>query len=382
MRLPPFAAVAGAGMAFALAQGLSYPLLAILQEQLGYTAFFIGLSAAMTPLGLLVSSPFTPRVVSRFPAQSVVLICCVGAVALYVVMGLWQHWLVWLIARFLLGVLLNPVFMMAEVWTLSLAPPGKHGRYVAALSMVMQVGFAGGPAILALMGEQGFAPFAVCIAAFIACIGIIAVARGLPDVSHGSAPESAIRMILVAPVLLGAVAVTAGFEQGALSLLPIYAGDHGYSEQTGAWLLTCMVGGSIAVTPIAGWMAERIGARRSLVWLSAIAALGAPLMTLLIETPMVWPYIAIWGGCYFGIYTAALVEAGERFAGPSLVALNAAIGIMWGIGGLTGGPATGAAMDLFGPEAMPAMFTLLFGGLALAAWLRSRSRQEVRPDAK
>jgi len=374
MRLPPFVAVAAAGLTFALAQGLSYPLLAILQEQWGYSSFFIGISAAMTPFGLLVSSPFTPRVVSRFPAQAVVLICCVGAVLLYTLMGLWQHWLVWLIARFLLGVLLNPVFMMAEVWTLSLAPPGKQGRYVAALSVVMQVGFAGGPAILALMGEQGFAPFAVCIIAFIACISIIAIARDLPDVSHGNAPESAIRMILVAPVLLAAVAVTAGFEQGALSLLPIYAGEHGFSEENAAWLLTVMIGGSIAVTPIAGWMAERIGARRSMVWLAATAALGAPLLTLLVETPFVWVYIALWGGTYFGIYTVALVEAGERFSGPSLVALNAAIGIMWGIGGLTGGPASGAAMDLFGPEALPAMFTLLFGALAVAAWLRSRGR--------
>ena len=375
MKLPPFAAVAAAGTAFALAQGLSYPLLAILQEQWGYSSFFIGVSAAMTPLGLLLSSPFTPRVVSRFQPQSVVTLCSVCVVVLYAIMGLWQHWLVWLVVRFLLGVLLNPVFMMAEVWTLSLAPPGKQGRYVAALSMVMQVGFASGPAILAVMGEQGFAPFAVCILAFLACIAIIAPAKGLPDVSHGNAPESAIRMILVAPVLLAAVAVTAGFEQGALSLLPIYAGDHGYSEETAAWLLAAMVGGAIAITPIAGWMAERIGARRSLVWFAVIATLGAPVLSFVIETSLVWPYIAIWGGCYFGIYTVALVEAGERFAGPSLVALNAAIGIMWGIGGLTGGPATGAAMDTFGPEAMPAVFTLFFGGLALAAWLRSRGRE-------
>ena len=209
-----------------------------------------------------------------------------------------------------------------------------------------------------------------------ACVAIIASARGLPDVGHGNAPESAIRMILIAPVLLAAVAVTAGFEQGALSLLPIYAGDHGYPEETAAWLLTVMIGGSIAVTPIAGWMAEKIGARRSMVWLSAVAALGAPLLTILIETPLIWIYLALWGGTYFGIYTVALVEAGERFAGPSLVALNAAVGIMWGIGGLTGGPAAGAAMDAFGPEALPAMFTLLFGGLALAAWLRSRGRSD------
>lgn len=381
MRIPPFAAVAAAGLAFAMAQGLSYPLLAILQEQRGYSSFFIGVSAAMTPLGLLISSPFTPRVLSRFAALRVVLICCAGVVALYLVMGLWQHWLVWLIARLLLGVLLNPVFLMAEVWTLSLAPKGQHGRYVAGLAMILQIGFTLGPATLAIIGEQGFAPFGVSIGAFIVCMAILAASRDLPDSSHGAAPESPFRMILAAPVLLAAVAVTAGFEQGALSLLPLYAGEHGYSEEAGAWLLTVLVGGSIAVTPIAGWLAERYGARRSLVWLAGFSALGAPLMILLIETPYIWPYMVIWGGTYFGIYTLALVEAGERFSGPSLVALNAAVGVMWGIGGLTGGPVGGAAMDWAGPEALPVIFTVLFAMLAIAAWLRARQRGGMEPDA-
>ena len=373
--IPPFAAVAAAGLTFALAQGLSYPLLAILQEQWGYSSFFIGVSAAMTPLGLLISSPFSPRLLARFPAQTVVVCCCAGAATLYAVMGLWQHWAVWMVARFLMGALLNPVFMMAEVWTLSLAPKGKQGRYVAALSTVMQMGFAGGPAVLALIGPEGFAPFGVTITAFIICLMIIATAKGLPDDSHGQAPQSAIGMILVAPVLLAAVAVTSAFEQGALSLLPIYAGAFGFAPDNAAWLLTLLIAGSMLLTPVAGLMAERIGARRTLTLLATIAALGAPLMIVLIETPFIWPYIILWGGTYFGIYTAALVEAGERFSGPGLVALNAAIGLMWGVGGLIGGPASGAGMDWFGPNALPIIFTALFGVLALAAWLRSRRRE-------
>lgn len=366
--------VLAAGLVFALAQGLSYPLLSILQEKQGLSATFIGVSAAMTPLGILLTSPLTPRLVARFDARGVVMACC-GAVAL-LYLAIWavdDPW-AWLPLRFGLGCALNPIFLMSEVWAISVAPAGQKGRTVAALAMTFQIGFASGPAVLGLLGEEGFAPFGVAIVAYMGCLAILALAKGLPEPGRGHAPESPFRMVRLAPVLLGAVAVVAGFEAAALSLLPLYAGAHGHAETAGAWLLAAMIGGSIAFTPLAGWAAERFGARRAMVWAAMAGAAGAPLLPLTIETPLAYVYLALWGGIYFAIYALALVEAGERFAGPQLVALNAAIGVMWGFGGLSGAPLAGAAMDLAGPEALPATFTLLLGGLAVAAWLRNRPR--------
>jgi hypothetical protein len=42
---------------FAVAQGLTYPLLSFILERQGTTSGLIGLSAAMTPLGFIVSRP-------------------------------------------------------------------------------------------------------------------------------------------------------------------------------------------------------------------------------------------------------------------------------------------------------------------------------------
>ena len=70
---------------------------------------------------------------------------------------------------------------------------------------------------------------------------------------------------------------------------------------------------------------------------------------------------------------------GQRFRGPDLVTANASIGLLWGLGGLTGPLIGGAAMDVWDPEGLPGVIvgaTLAF--LALAAWSRLRLPPGVR----
>ena len=50
---------------FAAAQGLTYPLLSFILERQGTTPDLIALSAAMTPLGFVVSAPFIPALARR-----------------------------------------------------------------------------------------------------------------------------------------------------------------------------------------------------------------------------------------------------------------------------------------------------------------------------
>ena len=76
----PWAAIAGViatVSVFAIAQGLSYPLLSFILQRQGVSPGMIGLSAAMTPIGFIVSSPLIPAVSPdasapderRFPAR-------------------------------------------------------------------------------------------------------------------------------------------------------------------------------------------------------------------------------------------------------------------------------------------------------------------------
>ena len=67
----PWAAIAGViatVSVFAIAQGLSYPLLSFILQRQGVSPGMIGLSAAMTPIGFIVSSPLIPGVSRWFGA--------------------------------------------------------------------------------------------------------------------------------------------------------------------------------------------------------------------------------------------------------------------------------------------------------------------------
>ena len=63
------------------------------------------------------------------------------------------------------------------------------------------------------------------------------------------------------------------------------------------------------------------------------------------------------------IANLALTELGDRFTGELLLAGNAAFALMWGVGGLFGGPLGGGAMDLFGPHGLPAVMALAYAVL-------------------
>ena len=71
-------------------------------------------------------------------------------------------------------------------------------------------------------------------------------------------------------------------------------------------------------------------------------------MPVLLDTPLIWPVLFVWGAVSFGIYTMALIELGERFSDAMLVAGNAAFSLMWGVGGIAVSPAVGASMDFLG----------------------------------
>jgi hypothetical protein len=81
---PRWAALLGVTAALAMfgaAQGLSYPLFTLLMQRQGMPPALIGLSAAMMPVGLILSAPLIPRAVSMFGARRLAVGCALAAAA-------------------------------------------------------------------------------------------------------------------------------------------------------------------------------------------------------------------------------------------------------------------------------------------------------------
>lgn len=372
----PWAAMAGiiaTVSVFAMAQGLTYPLLSFILERQGIPSGLIGLSAAMTPTGFILSAPFIPALSRRFGAIRLAILCSIlAALSLIAVAAIQNIW-AWMPLRFLLGFFANPLYVISETWLLAITPAARRGRIMGLYSSIVSGGFAIGPLSLGLVGIEGWPPFLSGIIAFLACgLIVLAVNPRLPDMPREGEATSVGGFFKLAPLLLFAVFVAAGFEQILLALFAVYGAALDSAEQRIASLITCFIAGNAMLQIVLGRIAESLGSRRTLLRCVLACLAGCLLLPVVFDTWLIWPLVFVWGGVSFGIYTLSLIQLGERFTGQSLIAGNAAFALVWGLGGIVGSPATGMAMQMIGHQGLPLSLGLLSGALAVLLMAKKR----------
>ena len=359
---------------FAVAQGLTYPLLSFILERQGTTPGLIGLSAAMTPLGFIVSAPFIPALSRQVGGTRLAILCSILAALTLIAIAWTQEVWTWMPLRFLLGFFANPLYVISETWLISITPAPRRGRIMGLYSSIVSGGFAIGPLSLGLVGTQGWPPFVIGIVAFVLCgLIVLAVVPRLPKMPHEGEATSVGGFFALAPLLLFAVFTAAAFEQTLVSLFPVYGAALGSAEERIASLITCFVAGNAVLQILLGRVAERFGSTRTMLFCALASLASCLLLPSIFNSWLIWPLVFLWGGVSFGIYTTSLIQLGERFAGQALIAGNAAFALVWGIGGIVGSPAAGLAMQLIGHQGLPLSLGLLC--CVLAVFLMAEGRR-------
>ncbi|MGO6705755.1 MFS transporter [Rhizobium leguminosarum] len=373
----PWAAMAGiiaTVTVFAVAQGLTYPLLSFILERQGTTSGLIGLSAAVTPLGFILSAPFIPALSRRVGGARLTILCSILAALTLMTIAWAQDVWAWMPLRFLLGVFANPLYVISETWLISITPAPRRGRIMGLYSSIVSGGFAIGPLSLWLTGTEGWPPFAIGIAAFLLCgLIVLAVVPRLPDMPGEGEATTVGRFFALAPLLLFAVFTAAAFEQTLLSLFAVYGAALGSAEERIASLITCFIAGNAVLQILLGRLAERLSSTRMMLFCVLACLASCLLLPSAFNSWLIWPLVFVWGGVSFGIYTLSLIQLGERFTGQALIAGNATFALVWGIGGIVGSPATGLAMQLIGHQGLPLSLCLL--SCVLAALMMARRRR-------
>ncbi len=217
-----WAALAGVTAALAMfgaAQGLSSPLFTLLMQKQGMSPGLIGLSAAMMPLGLILSASFVPAAVRLVGARNLAVGCSLIGALCFLAIGYLQNWVAWYVIRFIVGVVINPLYILGEVWALSLAPPSRRGRVMGVFNTLMGAGYAAGPFTLTFIGTSGWAPFSVGVGGFLLCAVILRlVSSKLTGFEDDGQPAGSFIGFehALAPALLLAVLVSAAVQQSTM----------------------------------------------------------------------------------------------------------------------------------------------------------------------
>jgi MFS family permease len=359
---------------FGAGVSLTAPLLSLTLEARGVDATLIGLNAAAAFLGVIFGPLLTPALVRRAGLRPVVLAGLALDAALVLLLKLFDSLAAWFIIRVALGSVGSTIFTASEAWIGSLAGAAMRGRIIGLYAAALSVGYGVGPLLLAAAGIGGWAPYLANVAICGLAALPLAAARAGSGGFDGAGHRGPLAVFAAAPVIVLTVGLFGLVDTATLSLLPIWARRIGLDPARAAASLAAVYFGSVALQVPIGWLSDRL-ARSTVLRICAAAGLvGAALVPLAAGLgPGLVLLLVLWGGVMGGLYPVALSMAGDRFRGPELVAANAAVVTSYGLGSLLGPALGGAAMDLWNPHGLLALFVLAFAGI-LVATKRPRTR--------
>ena len=363
--------------AFSVGQGLTYPLIALVMEGRGVSSTLSGLNAAVFAAGFATSTLMIGKLTALLRGDRLIVAGLVGASASLAAFAAFDELWLWFIARYLLGFSTSIIFTVSEAWLNTACPDRLRGRVSGIYGASMCAGFAAGPLAIPFVGtEDGFA-FAL-IAVYVAFVAFASVMLGRFARTRPAASSAGglMQFVRAAPVL-ALMVVAFGFSDiAAISTIPLYFVERGYSENFAALVVTMVALPTALAQPLVGWLLDH--ASRPLIAVGSALACGASFLLLpfLSSEYALLATVSLLGAASFSLYTCALTLLGDQFRGGLLVSGAAAYGLAYAIGSAAGSGATGVIMDLSlsaGPFSVGAIM-LVFAAVFATGLTRQRPR--------
>ena len=355
---------------------LVFPLLAIRLSEEGYSAGFIGASTAIGGLANIVIAPFIPRLGRMIGLRGVVLGAIAVAIATILLFNTAPGLIAGLALRFLFGGAIGTLFVVSEFWINVVSPETHRGVVLGVYGSVLALGFAGGPALLTLVGTDGPAAFLVGAAIFLLAVLPVAMTTGTAPAMSEHSEAGFLTFLRLTPA-----AVLAGFvfgivETSAYTLLPVYGLETGLTVADSALLVSAMALGNLLQIPL-GILSDRFDRRRLLIACALAGALGCAIIPALSDRyEAVSIALFLWGGLTAGLYTIGLALLGSNWRGADLAHANATFVMLYSAGLVIGPPIVGKAMDFARPNGLFGAIGVLF--LAYSVIVTFRGTSQVR----
>lgn len=346
---------------FGVTLGITYPLLAYILKRDGASTTVVGLNGAMTPLGMVLTALIVPALVRRVGPWWMMMAASMGVPVVLAVLALSQSLWLWFVLRFVLGACAVAMFILSETWISEIATTDNRARLMTAYSSILALGFALGPAVLAVSHNSESLALLVAIGSpLFALLALRAERQRVPHMAaSGRVPlRPLVTKLSVLPIAVLAVSV---FDAVTLHFLPLYGELEGMSPHHAHVTLAILLIGQMIFQYPLGWLADRMGGHRALIVSLTVGAAGALLLPAAVRSGfLLWPMVLVWGGIAFAGYPLVLALLGESLSGTSLLLGNTAFAVMWGIGGVLGPPYAGAAIDWLGSDGMPWSLAVLW----------------------
>jgi MFS family permease len=351
-----------AGFFSASSYWMFLPLLSLSLRAEGASDAMVGLMSGLPWAGLLLVSPFIPRIIHRIGLQRMVLTGMALSIAVFLGFASTRNIPLWGGLTLLLGVSLGLRWAGLDTWINGSVPEHLRGRLIGAFELIMSGAMAMGPAVLAMMGSEGSRPFLA--AAAVVCGAMVLLSstgREASGIAEDPGTAKAWHVLRAEPASYVGIGIVGMAEACNLSLLPVMGLGLGTVLHRAAMLVViCQIGVALGSFGC-GTLADHLNRRALKIGAAVVMAILPLAVPLTVHGGAIWPVLAIWGAAQGGMFTVAMVKLGSRFSDTALARAMSLSMVIYTLGGIAGPPAMGAMMAIFGPPG------LVYGLAALAA---------------
>ena len=356
------AALIGCISIYGITSSLLTPLLSIILESRKIPSSIIGGLAMIAPAGLIIGAFAVSRFMRNFGGRSLLFFGVTFEIVLIIALMNSSSIFTWFVIRFMGGLADSLLFVVTETWIMEITPKEKRGKIMGFYNSILMMSFALGPLIITFSGTKGILPFIICIFLLISAgIPLLWVDRYVPK-SIEKPRFNVISFAFVAPLLALGCFVVAFQDLAITSLMPIYGLRLGMEESSATLMLFFgIAGGALLQFPI-GWVADKIGAKKVLIFCSLAGLVGTIIWPLIVSMQYIlWTVLFLWWGLFAGVTTVTMILAGSWFKGSELATAMAALGVFWGLGAFVGPFVSGAIMDIWDPYGLPLTLVIISG---------------------
>ena len=334
-----------------LGLGYFFTIIVIIAKYRGFSEGTIGLVVACFSFGLMSAGFIVSIVLDKIGLYKTMLLAITIQTVCVILMFVFFNPINLAINHFIMGVLGGINWMTMDTWVNLVSDNKTRGKAIGFYNSAITIGFAIGPLLVGLFGAQGLVPIMLAITLMVIRSPVIIFIKQHVQSVRFPKIETKLNFsfIKISPFIFLAIFVGGVNDSTFGALFPAYMINEFFSDKYIGYLFFFGLFGGVISQPLIGTVTDIIDKRKLIITLLIFHLIWPILLNyFILNTPLLWLSVFIWGIASVSLYTVSLAYLGERIKVIELSIATSVFIIVYESGELFGPLIIGSIMVVFG----------------------------------
>ena len=331
--------------------GYFFTVIVIIAKYRDFSEGVIGLIASSFSFGLMSAGFFVSTILDKIGLYKTTLLAISIQTICVILMFIFFNPFNLIVNHFVMGIFAGMNWMSMDTWVNIVSNNKNRGKAIAYYNSAITIGFAIGPLFVGLFGVKGMFPIILAISLMIIRSPVIIMIKKYVESVQIPKLEKKLNFsfIKITPFIFLAIFVGGVNDSTFGALFPAYMINEFFSDKYIGYLFFFGLFGGVISQPFIGTATDIIDKRKLIITLLIFHLIWPILLNyFILNTPLLWLSVFIWGIASVSLYTVSLAYLGERIKVIELSIATSVFIIVYESGELFGPLIIGSIMVVFG----------------------------------